>query len=129
MHVKCRVQREGTLGERQLSPLRSFTFDRALVILFGPGYEVQEAVMLAQLMEAVARDPETGRVERMAPAEVWRDMPGRACLVLMGYEYTRRARAGALLNYVAAKPKHPSVSERIARSRRRASESGAEEPR
>jgi hypothetical protein len=47
LQVKCRVIRKDGAGARQLSPFRSFDFDRCLVLLFSPSYEVQRAVLLS----------------------------------------------------------------------------------
>ena len=47
VQVKARVLRKPNLvGERQLSPFRSFDFDDALVILFDRTYQVLRAVLL-----------------------------------------------------------------------------------
>jgi hypothetical protein len=46
VQVKARVLRNGSAGERQLSPFRSFDFDYALVILFDRSYAVHRAALL-----------------------------------------------------------------------------------
>lgn len=49
VQVKARVLRKPNLvGERQLSPFRSFDFDEALVILFDRTYQVLRAVLLSK---------------------------------------------------------------------------------
>ena len=56
LQVKCRVLRNGSAGERQLSPFPSFDFDQALVILFDPAYDVLHAVLLsADLAQQLSR--------------------------------------------------------------------------
>jgi hypothetical protein len=56
LQVKCRVVRRDDAGERQLSPFRSFGFDQALIVLFGPGYTVRRAVLLsAEVVKQRAR--------------------------------------------------------------------------
>ena len=46
IQVKARVIRNGSAGERQLSPFRSFDFEHALIILFDSEYRVRRATML-----------------------------------------------------------------------------------
>lgn len=47
IQVKARILRNPTkVGERQLSPFRSFEFDHALVVLFDREYQVIRATLL-----------------------------------------------------------------------------------
>ncbi len=47
VQVKCRVVGESPkIGERQLSPFRSFDFDYLVIVLFAPDYSVRRAVQI-----------------------------------------------------------------------------------
>jgi hypothetical protein len=46
LQVKCRVVQEGKRGQRQLSPFRTWDFDRAVVVLFDDDYGIQRCVAL-----------------------------------------------------------------------------------
>lgn len=53
--VKCRVVQEGKRGQRQLSPFRTWDFDRAVVVLFDQDYSVFRCVALPRdVMKEVA---------------------------------------------------------------------------
>jgi len=46
LQVKCRVVQGGRRGQRQLSPLRTWDFDRAVIVLFDDEYAILRCVAL-----------------------------------------------------------------------------------
>lgn len=48
LQVKCRVVQEGKRGQRQLSPFRTWDFDRAVIVLFDDDYGIQRCVALSR---------------------------------------------------------------------------------
>jgi hypothetical protein len=46
LQVKCRVVQEGKRGQRQLSPFRTWDFDRAVIVLFDDDYGIYRCVAL-----------------------------------------------------------------------------------
>lgn len=46
LQVKCRVVQVGKRGQRQLSPFRTWDFDRAVIVLFDQDYSVFRCVAL-----------------------------------------------------------------------------------
>ena len=46
LQVKCRVVQEGKRGQRQLSPFRTWDFDRAVIVLFDDDYAISKCVAL-----------------------------------------------------------------------------------
>jgi hypothetical protein len=46
LQVKCRVVHEGKRGQRELSPFRTWDFDRAVIVLFDDDYAVFKCVAL-----------------------------------------------------------------------------------
>lgn len=46
LQVKCRVVQEGKRGQRQLSPFRTWDFDRAVIVLFDDDYGIRRCVAL-----------------------------------------------------------------------------------
>ena len=48
LQVKCRVVQAGKRGQRQLSPFRTWDFDRAVIVLFDDDYGIQRCVALPQ---------------------------------------------------------------------------------
>lgn len=46
LQVKCRVVQQGGRGQRQLSPFRTWDFDRAVIVLFDDDYSVYRCVAL-----------------------------------------------------------------------------------
>lgn len=46
LQVKCRVVQEGRRGQRQLSPFRTWDFDRAVIVLFDDNYAISRCVAL-----------------------------------------------------------------------------------
>lgn len=57
VQIKCRVVGEPPkIGERQLSPFRSFEFDDLVIVLFAPDYSVKRAVrMPVDTVKALSR--------------------------------------------------------------------------
>ena len=87
LQVKCRVLRNGSVDERQLSPFRGFEFDEALVILFDPAYEVTRASLLTK--------EQVMRLARWQPHVNGRVLIARDAVLALGTDVRRRLRAGA----------------------------------
>lgn len=47
LQVECRVVQEGKRGQRQLSPFRTWDFDRAVIVLFDDNYAISRCVALS----------------------------------------------------------------------------------
>ena len=67
LQVKCRVVQEGKRGQRQLSPFRTWDFDRAVILLFDEDYGIQRCVALPRAVveeHATYREHVNGHVMR-----------------------------------------------------------------
>lgn len=71
LQVKCRVVQEGKRGQRQLSPFRTWEFDRAVIVLFDDDYEIRRCVALPRSVveeHATYREHVNGHVMRATDA-------------------------------------------------------------
>jgi hypothetical protein len=71
LQVKCRVVQEGKRGQRQLSPFRTWDFDRAVIVLFDDNYGIQRCVALPRAVveeHATYRSHVNGHVVRATDA-------------------------------------------------------------
>lgn len=71
LQVKCRVVQEGKRGQRQLSPFRTWDFDRAVIVLFNDDYGIQRCVALPRAVveeHATYRKHVNGHVMRATDA-------------------------------------------------------------
>lgn len=83
LQVKCRVVQEGKRGQRQLSPFRTWDFDRAVIVLFDDDYGISRCVALPRTViqeHSTYREHVNGHVMRAtdgvmnhASGEDWTD--------------------------------------------------------